>query len=125
MEKVKIITAEQLLSADTKPSHKTLMWHGHAVTVRYLIPLIEVTQFINSVMNSCYDKEHDLFMPDMMDFAFRVNVVSRYASVELPGDINKQYSVLYNTDIFDVIVSNVNSSQIKSIRDSIDICMMR
>lgn len=123
MEKVKKITAEQLLGADNTPSYRTVMWHGIAMTLRPLLPLVEVTRFVNSVMDSCYDKEHDVFVPDMKDFAFRVNTVSRYACVELPENIEEQYSILYNTDIFDVVVSYVNTAQLQSIKDTIDICI--
>lgn len=123
MEKVKKITAEQLRGANNAPSHRTVMWHGIAVTLRPLLPLVEVTQFVNSVMDSCYDKEHDVFVPDMIDFAFRVNAVSRYACVELPESIEEQYSILYNTDIFDTIVSYANAAQLQSIKDAINVCM--
>lgn len=123
MEKVKKITAEQLRGANNVPSHRTVMWHGIAVTLRPLLSLVEVTQFVNSVMDSCYDKEHDVFVPDMMDFAFRVNAVSRYACVELPESIEEQYSILYNTDIFDTIVSYANAAQLQSIKDAINVCM--
>ena len=123
MEKVKKITAEQLRCANNVPSHRTVMWHGIAVTLRPLLSLVEVTQFVNSVMDSCYDKEHDVFVPDMMDFAFRVNAVSRYACVELPESIEEQYSILYNTDIFDTIVSYANAAQLQSIKDAINVCM--
>ena len=99
------------------------MWHGIAVTVRPLLPLAEVTQFVNSVMDSCYDKGRDMFVPDMKDFAFRVNVVSRYACVELPPSIEEQYAILYNTDIFDTILSYINQPQIESIKDAINTCM--
>ena len=123
MEKVNKITAEQLRGANNVPSHRTVMWHGIAVTLRPLLSLVEVTQFVNSVMDSCYDKEHDVFVPDMMDFAFRVNAVSRYACVELPESIEEQYSILYNTDIFDTIVSYANAAQLQSIKDAINVCM--
>lgn len=123
MEKIKKITSEQLRALNTAPSHRTIMWHGIAVTLRPLLPIIEVTQFVNSVMDSCYDKEHDVFVPDMKDFAFRVNTVSRYACVELPSDISEQYSILYNTDIFDTVLSYINQAQIQAIKDAINTCM--
>lgn len=50
---VKKITAEQLRGANNAPSHRTVMWHGIAVTLRPLLSLVEVTQFVNSVMDSC------------------------------------------------------------------------
>ena len=123
MEKFKKITAEQLRSATTAPTHRTIVWRGIALTIRTLLPIVEVTQFVNSVMDSCYDKTHDVFVPDIKDFAFRVNTVSRYACVELPKDINEQYSILYNTDLFDTILAHINQAQIRAIEDAINICL--
>lgn len=78
---------------------------------------------INSVMDACYDKEHDVFIPEMKDFALRVNVVSRYACVDLPEDIAEQHSILYNTDIFDTIVAAVNTAQIETIKETLNALM--
>ncbi len=124
MEKEKRISSEQLLS-QKKANKRMAMWHGIAVSVRTLLPIREVTLFINSVMDSCYDTEHDNFVPEMMDFAFRVNVVTRYACVDLPLDIEDKYEVLYNTDIFDTIAAAVNNSQLQSIRETIFSLMYR
>ena len=124
MEKDKKISSEQLLS-QKKATKRIAMWHGIAVSVRTLLPIREVGLFVNSVMDGCYDVEHDAFIPEMMDFAFRVNVVTRYACVELPLDIEDQYEVLYNTDIFDTIVASINEAQLKSIRETINALMFK
>lgn len=123
MEKIKRITAEQLCTANSKPTHRTIIWHGIAVTVRTLLPIQEVSMIINSVMDACYDQTHDVFMPEMKDFAFRANVVSHYACVDFPNDIEEQYSILYNTDIFDTVVAAVNPAQIESIRETLSTLM--
>jgi len=121
MNKIKQITVDQLRATNTTPMSRTVMWHGRAVSVRTLLPVRELSQFINSVMSACYDDEHDVFVPEMMDFAFRVNVVSRYACVELPDDIEEQYVLLYNTDIYDSIVAAVNAAQLQSIEKTIGV----
>lgn len=124
MEKIKKISVEQLRTHN-KPSQRTILWHGIAVTIRYLLPIKEVTLLVNSVMDGCYDKAHDVFIPEMMDFAFRVNIVTRYACVDLPQDIEEQYEILYNTDIFDTIASAINTAQMQSIKDTIYALMFK
>lgn len=123
MGAIRKITSEQMSRFVVKDHNKLLMWHGISVSIRTLLPLKEVSQFVNSVMDCCYDKEHDIFVPDMMDFAFRVNVVSRYACIELPNDLEDQYSILYDTDIFDSVIKVINQAQISSIKNAINICM--
>lgn len=125
MEKAKKITVEQLRLLNKTPTHRTILWHGNALTVRTLLSIEEISQFVNSVMGGCYDQLHDVFVPEMKDFGFRVNVVSRYACVELPDDIEEQYEILYNTDIYDTICAAVNSAQLTSIGNSIDTLMFR
>lgn len=124
MEKAKRVSVEQLRSHN-KPVCRTILWHGNAVTIRTLLPIKEVTLFVNSVMEGCYDIPHNAFIPEMMDFAFRVNVVTRYACVDLPTDIEEQYEIIYNTDIFDTIVASINVAQLQSIRDTINALMFK
>lgn len=118
MERLKRISAEQLL-AQRDRDWRTVMWHGHAVSVRTLLPIEEISPFIDSVMEVCWDETHDMPAPEMMDFAFRVNVVTRYACVELPENIGEQYEVMYGTDIFDTIGSAVNAAQLQSLKETL------
>ena len=96
-----------------------------AVTVRPLLPVGEVSKFVNSVMGACYDQTNDIFIPEMMDFAFRANTVMRYACVELPADVEEQYAVLYNTGLFSAVMSVINEAQISSIKEAIMVCISR
>ena len=121
MNSEKKITPDQLRAMNTASLSRTIMWHGKAISVRTLLPIHEVSLFVNSVMSACYDVEHEVIIPEMMDFAYRVNVVSRYACVELPDDIEEQYVLLYNTDIYDTIIAAVNTAQLQSIEKTIGI----
>lgn len=122
---MKRLTAEQLRPYCTMPQNRVLMWNGMAVTVRPLLPVGEVSKFVNSVMGACYDQTNDIFIPEMMDFAFRVNTVMRYACVELPADVEEQYTVLYNTGLFSAVMSVINEGQISSIKEAIMVCISR
>lgn len=120
MERIKKITADQLLAHSKHQNTRVIMWNGIAITIRYLIELKEIPDVIDSIMNACYDKTHDTFMPEMIDFIFKVNIITRYAYIELPIDIEKRYEVIYNTDIYNTIVSYVNAEQVQSLKRTID-----
>lgn len=124
MNEIFTITAEQLLRESNAPSTTTMLWRGHPVTITPLLPLSEVTQFVNSVMSGCYNDKLDAMMPEMKDFGFRVNAIMRYAHVDMPDDIDKQYEIVYNTDIFEKVISHVNAAQLRSIEDAIDVCII-
>ena len=118
-----IITAVQLAQVEIDTGYKTVVWHGLNMTIRPLLTMQEVTQFVDSVMTTCHDKERDLFFPEMIDFAFRVNVVMRYACVKLPEDVDEQYRLVYATDLYETIRCKINQSQLNALWYTISICM--
>ena len=124
MSKPKTISLEQLRS-HKEPLQRTIMWHGIAVTVRTILPMSEAISFVDGIMKACYDKTHDIIMPEVMDFAFRFYVVTSYAHVEMPDNIEEQYELLYCTDVFDVIANAVNHAQLKSLRDTVSSLLFR
>lgn len=117
------------MSGITQRDHKTILWHGYATTVRMMLSLEEVTQFIDSVIDTYHISGGlaypDRFFPENIDFAFRVNTVMRYACIDLPEELEDQYAVMYATDLFDVVSSNVNQAQLKAIRQAIDYYIAR
>ena len=116
------ITSEQLkqLIKENEPFNmKTIDWRGMPLTVRTFIPLKEVIDFTNNVRDNCFDEKSNRFVLEMVDFAFRVNVVLRYSCAELPKETEAQYYILYNTDLFDTIAEAINSTQLKSIYETI------
>ena len=123
--KVKVLKAEQILANLPAEKQRIIMWHGNAITVRELLPITELSSFVNSVLNCCYDEKHDVVVPEMMDFAFRINVITSYATVELPDEICNQYAMAYQTDLFDSIVSVINKQQLCAIRDAIELCLKK
>lgn len=117
--KIKTIKAEQLEPFCTMPPAKIVMWHGVATTVRPFLPLSEMIELVGDIIDVCYDKKNETFVPTMLDFAFRVGVISKYANVEMPKEIDKQYALVYNSGLYDVIQEAISQSQLNAMRDSI------
>ncbi len=107
-------------SINTNP--KIISWRAKRIVVRPLLSFGETIQIVNNVIDSCVDKSTGYFVPETLDFALRFHIVSMYASVEMPEDIDLQYTLLYATDLYDAIVNNVNKSQIEAIKNAVGIC---
>lgn len=101
---------------------KIVQWRSKRIAVRPLLSLSEMMQVVNNVMDACIDRETGYFVPETLDFALRVNVVSMYACVELPEDISLQYTLLYATDLYDTIAANVNKGQLEAIKNAVNVC---
>lgn len=110
-----VLTAEQLMEGCPPSIEKTMMWHGRAVKVKKTLTLSEYIDFIYSALDACLNKETNTYRLEILDFVFRVNVVTRYAKAELPEDLEDQYRVLYETDLYNVIMTYINADQVDSL----------
>ena len=116
---------KELLSAVTAniPKYKTVVWRGTAITVRTVLTARDVSRMFDSVMAVCYDKERDLFFPEMADFAFRAGVLIWYAGAELPDDIEEQYRLVYGTNLYDTVRTAICGAQADALWRAIELCM--
>lgn len=113
----------QVAKPDTAP--RSVRWHGTSIAVRPLLTFQETGRFIDSVMHACFDGEHDTAMPEALDFAIRANAVLRYSNAELPDRIEDQYAILYGTDLYDTVRSQINTSQLDAIIRALELCVTR
>lgn len=90
------------------------------ITIRRVLPLQEVLQFVEDVVSSCIDAESGRYIPEIRAFTIRASVLTRYANFTLPKDLEKQYEVIYNTDAFDQVMEQINKTQYEEIVCSID-----
>lgn len=94
-------------------------WHGLEVTIKRNLALTEMLEFVNDVVMSCF-QEGGGFIPEVMDFAIKSNILSRYASFPLPDNLEHRYGVIYNSDAVDFVCQNINMQQLNEITASID-----
>ena len=116
------ISPEQVLSViNNDIEYKNVEWRGLNIVIRPAISFRETSQFINSVMSGCLNNDKDVFVPEAIDFAFRLNTVMRYTNIILPDAIEDQYRILYCTDIYSTVCENINEEQLSSIRYAVEI----
>lgn len=96
-----------------------IKWHGKNINVCKLLPPEKMIQLIHNIICECTDKERKIFMPELLDFLFKSNIITEYSQVELPIDIKDRYDVVYSSDLFDIISNSINSEQVSSIKQII------
>lgn len=89
-------------------------WHGKVISIRYLLSHKEVIDLYQRV-EEMITRDDGTIMHEHMDFAVKLAIVSTYACIELPDDIDTVYNLIYHSDIFDVVMSNANKNQLSSI----------
>lgn len=97
----------------------TAEWCGLEVTLKHSLSFTEVLEFVNDVVMSCFHEKSG-FMPEVMDFAIKSNILSKYANFSLPDNLEHRYEIIYNSDAVDFVCQNINIQQLREITASID-----
>ena len=93
-------------------------WHGVEITVKYTLGLTDMMEFVHDATESCFS-ESGTFVPEVMDFAIKSNILSRYARFTLPDNLEHRYALIYETDAVDVVCEHINERQLQEITASI------
>lgn len=93
-------------------------WHGVEITVKYTLGLTDMMEFVHDAAESCFS-ESGGFVPEVMDFVIKSNILSRYARFTLPDNLEHRYALIYETDAVDVVCEHINERQLQEITASI------
>lgn len=90
------------------------------ISIRRTLPLKDMMQFVEDVVSSCVDAENSSFTPEAKEFAIRSGILSVYANFTMPSNVEKQYELVYSTDVLDQVLEHINMGQLSEIRAAID-----
>lgn len=93
---------------------------GTEVTVRKVLPFKEMLQFVEDVVSACIDGETGRYIPEAKDLCICNGLLTRYANCNLPENIEKQYDLMYGTDLVRRIREVIDVNQYFEIMDAID-----
>lgn len=118
-KKVSISQVDKIMKEFYVPT-KVVEWSGIDITVTKSLALADMLQFCNDVVKTCTNPENGGYMPELKDFAIRMNVVEMYSNVKLPDNLEHKYYILINSGLVETILENINSSQYFELIESID-----
>ena len=99
--------------------NKKITWHTTEIIVKQFLPLDEYVDVVHQILSDCQINGDGQVAVELVDFAIRMNIISSYAFVNLPEDIESLYAIVYTSDLYDTICANVNNKQIEDIKRSV------
>lgn len=117
--KVSVAAIEQAMKEQFNNDAKTVQWCGVEIEYKEVLSMVEMKAFVDGVVEACFDGEGD-YIPEFKDWLIRTNTVQLYTNVRMPQNIEKQYDILYQTDLYEQIVGMVYHKQYEDIMKAID-----
>ena len=97
----------------------TKEWFGIEVSIKRTLPLAEVLMFTEDIVNACF-APNGTFLPQVMDFAVKEGILTRYANFTMPSNTEKQYELVYATDAVEMVMEEIDNEQLEAIIDAAD-----
>lgn len=97
----------------------TEQWDDVEGKMRRSIPFTEVLAFVDDVVQSCFQR-NGAYVPEVLDFAIKSNIISKYTNVSMPDNLEHRYAILYNSDLVDFVCQHINMQQLQEMVNSIN-----
>ncbi len=116
-KKISISSLDKVLNQQ-KVGITTEQWFGNEVKIKYTLSLSEMLAFVDDVVSCCFH-ETGGYMPELIEFIFKSNILTRYANFTLPDNPEHRYELLYNTDAVDLVMKHINKKQLDDMLSAI------
>lgn len=70
--------------------------------------------FVNDLVSMCFTDDGE-YVPETLDFFVKYGVLTRYANLTFPTDIEKAYAMIYHSDVFEFVVQRIDQRQLEEI----------
>lgn len=115
----------QTLNVDkaTNLQMKTPFGEMYEFSVRETLTLNEAISFTETALEICFLTNEDegvSFFPELKEFAFKVAIIAYYTDLEMPESTEHLYDVIYNTELFNMVIEIVGADQFSELRSSFD-----
>lgn len=94
-------------------------WNGLSIRISPTLPINKMLEFTANVVESCFDNDGN-YIPEILDFAVKYNIIDKYTNIALPKDMSKQYELLTRSNICDFILQFVDQHQFNEMIRAID-----
>lgn len=96
-------------------------WNGLEVIIQKTLSMDDMLNFVDSVVQTCFDAQTGEYRPEAKDFAMRVNIMTRYANFALPErNVAHQYDIVVRSGAADMILDHINTAQFYEMNRAID-----
>ena len=120
MSKTKKMTFNMIAAKLNDGSRVTEVRIGDDIVldVRYALDLKQALGLVADVVSACIDQASGEYTPEAFDLSLRVAIFSRYAGVEMPKDLNKAYQAVYNPEVYNPVLAQIDHNQLALLADA-------
>ena len=101
---------------------RKVRWMNTEFIVKPVLSLQEYMETVTKIVNDCQDDAGSIAV-GLIDFSLRTNVIAAYANIELPSDIEELFNLVFRTTLYDTVCSVINSAQLQSIKNTVNLVM--
>lgn len=124
MAKSKKLTFNMLAVGAGKPEVNVVKFNNgkkeFEISVKSCLTLDEAKMFVKTVSDACASFSTAAYEPEFYDFALKLSTLVFYAGISVPTDLYKAHDVIYNTNIYDVVLGKINGEQYRVLCDAIN-----
>lgn len=99
---------------------ETVQWNGLDIVITRSLSLVDMMEFVDGVVKSCFDQTTGAYMPEIKDFAIRLNIMEKYANFTLPSNVERKYDIVVRSGAVEEIMSHINLVQFGELIKAID-----
>jgi hypothetical protein len=112
-----------MLAAEIQPNEPAMItvrgFEDQPIAVQKTLSLQQALAFIKNTVSMVIDTETGEYMPEVCDFALKLNVILSYADIPIPKDLEKAYKVVYESNLYDSVMNVINSEQYYILEDAV------
>ncbi len=111
------VNALERIFKEQKKDITTIEWQGETLEIKHTLGLADMLGFVNDIVESCFG-EDDQYLPEVMDFAVKCGILTKYANLTLPKNLELRYDIIYNTDAVQTVYDSISTEQLSEIVES-------
>ena len=123
----KMISVEKMdeIIEERFPGFSVVNYYGQELIVKHTVPFDIFSGIVQHVIDACFGGDTGEYIPANLDFAIRLCIMGAYTNVRMPQNIEKQYRMLYGTDLYNAVIREIDDDQweamFEAIHDGIDV----
>ncbi len=94
---------------------ETITIDDMTIEVKKRLDMKHAMQFVQDIVSTCFDEEEATYIPEIFDAAIRIGTLMHYAGFDVPKDADKAFTVVYNTDLFDRVLTIIDKKQFEEL----------
>lgn len=109
-KKLKISDMEKFYT-DVEPVH--VDFNGVDLLISKYLTIKDKMEFVKTVFDLCVID--GVYFPELFDFAIKCATYGHYTNITVPDGLKKANNLAYSSDLYDVIVKNINKDEYEAL----------